>query len=116
MYSKEDNYVLITTKDHANNQPASSCIYVLTVLAHILKQNVQPKHMTMENIMSKGRTRNHKRSLRKVINVCIKDIYYHFSISHNRSLLYFAMFILYFICNCSHRVMFSQAGVFSIPE
>ena len=113
--SKEDNYLLSTT-NHANDQPASSCIYVLTVLALILKQNVQPKHMTMEKIMSKGRTRNHKRSLRKVINVCKKDIYHHVSISHDRSLLYFAVYILYFIGNCWLRVMFSHAGVYSIPE
>ena len=72
--SKEDNYALITMKDHAHNQPACSCIYVLTVLVLILKQNVQPKHMTMEKIMAKGKTRNHKRSLRKEINVCIRYI------------------------------------------
>ena len=66
--SKKDKYILITTKDHANDQPARSCIYVLTVLALILKQKVQQKHITMEKMKSKGRTRNHKRSLRKVIN------------------------------------------------
>ena len=66
--SKKDKYISITTKDHANDQPARSCIYVLTVLALILKQKVQQKHSTMEKMKSKGRTRNHKRSLRKVIN------------------------------------------------
>ena len=31
LFSKQDSYVLITMKDHANGQPANSCIYVLTV-------------------------------------------------------------------------------------